>query len=386
MLVLGFDAGCGTCSDIATQIKRQVSDKLDVENLGSPKLMEWSQRVFGRETRWTPTLFEVEENDVKAWTGWRMSLALSRRLGPLDTLRVVRVLAQFRGASPVPVKEMDVAEGLSRGQFLKGAGGLTLTAALASSAIFAPSPATAQSATSPLDVVRTTPITGDKLKSLSRRIALNPDMRAISGTTLSTPARIAATKPRGATVKLRNGTIITVITYNSSERRIMSHATYSQRVGRAATSIAKALVKDGNGYVVTKVSEGGRLWRRPANISPSGFSALSASGPRPLGECPPESGGGGAPPCAVYYRDECLKWEDDLRCIAKDGGRTTGYCLGCVAGAAGVVATRGLSKMAWGFAAGGCTGCLDSGSGAFRGCSRCVAGPYRVRRVDYSRC
>ncbi len=74
-LVLGFDAGCFTCSELARKIEDAVGEKLEVRSLNDPMMDHWRKEVFGEEAPWAPTLIEVEGGTVRAWTGVRMGVA-----------------------------------------------------------------------------------------------------------------------------------------------------------------------------------------------------------------------------------------------------------------------------------------------------------------------
>jgi hypothetical protein len=124
-LVLGFDGGCGTCLELAKKIDERVGEKLEVQNLRDPQLMEWRKQALGEDAPWAPTLFEVDGSKVRAWTGVKLGLVLSRRLGPKDTWRVMQVLGGIKApkeTDTAPVTGV-FADGMSRGQFLKGVGG-----------------------------------------------------------------------------------------------------------------------------------------------------------------------------------------------------------------------------------------------------------------------
>jgi hypothetical protein len=83
----------------------------------------------------------------------KMGLALSRRLGPKDTWRVMHVLGEL-GAGPdltgsaameaLPVRTQEAVVGMSRGQFLKGVGGAAVAASVLSGGVLFPSLASAQ--------------------------------------------------------------------------------------------------------------------------------------------------------------------------------------------------------------------------------------------------
>ncbi len=98
-LVLGFDAGCSTCRDLAARIEERVGEKLDVRNLRNPEVEGWRVEALDEDAKWVPTLFEIKDGKVRAWSGWRMGWALSRAVGPAATWQVMQALAEV-GAAP----------------------------------------------------------------------------------------------------------------------------------------------------------------------------------------------------------------------------------------------------------------------------------------------
>lgn len=133
-LVLAFDAGCMTCSDLARRIEERVGGKLRTRSLWDPQVQEWRKRTLGDEAPWAPTLIQVGGGKVKAWTGWKMGINLSRLLGPVSTWRVMRTLGEA-GELPKLVASPGsnaVAVDFTRGQFLKGVGGGALAMSLLS--------------------------------------------------------------------------------------------------------------------------------------------------------------------------------------------------------------------------------------------------------------
>ncbi|MDQ3303712.1 MAG: hypothetical protein M3518_10235 [Actinomycetota bacterium] len=48
-LVLGFDAGCMTCSGLAKRIDERVGDKLEIRSLNDPVMQRWRGEVFGED-------------------------------------------------------------------------------------------------------------------------------------------------------------------------------------------------------------------------------------------------------------------------------------------------------------------------------------------------
>lgn len=120
-LILGFDAGCMTCSDLAQRIEEQMEGKLQVRNLRDLDVMGWRMEALGEDAPWAPTLFEIEDGKTRAWTGWRMGARLSYLLGPSATWRVLRVLGEANGASQgTDTLLTEPATGLTRRQLLKG--------------------------------------------------------------------------------------------------------------------------------------------------------------------------------------------------------------------------------------------------------------------------
>jgi hypothetical protein len=145
-LVLGFDAGCMTCSGLARSIEEAVGDKLEIRSLTDPAVEYWRRQALGEYAPWAPTLFEVKPASIRAWTGRRMGLVLASKLGLAATWRVMQVLGDVR-VGPAGADTLGAnAAGLSRGQFLKGMGGATLAMSLLSGAAAIPSLANAKEA------------------------------------------------------------------------------------------------------------------------------------------------------------------------------------------------------------------------------------------------
>jgi hypothetical protein len=103
-LVLGFDAGCMTCSELARRIEDRVGDKVEVRSLNDPTMDHWRGEVFGEDAPWAPTLVELDGGPVKAWTGVRIGARLSRALGPVATWRVMQVLGRSTQTSISPIR------------------------------------------------------------------------------------------------------------------------------------------------------------------------------------------------------------------------------------------------------------------------------------------
>lgn len=119
-LVLGFDAGCMTCSQLAERIEEAAGEKLETMSLSDPRMSEWRRQAFGEDAPWAPTLVEIESGKVRAWTGMRMGARLARRLGPAATLRVMKILGEIRESN---IAQHSPRPGLTRSRFLTGLGG-----------------------------------------------------------------------------------------------------------------------------------------------------------------------------------------------------------------------------------------------------------------------
>lgn len=130
-LVLGFDAGCMTCSELARKIEDEVGEKLEVRPLHDPQVTHWREQALGEDAPWAPTLVEVKGGEVKAWTGLKMGVMLSRRLGPGTTWRVMQLIGEIKAAPSATPNA-----GLSRGQFIKGLGGTAVAASVLLSGTF----------------------------------------------------------------------------------------------------------------------------------------------------------------------------------------------------------------------------------------------------------
>jgi predicted DCC family thiol-disulfide oxidoreductase YuxK len=139
-LVLGFDAGCMTCSELAKRIEERVGNRIEVRSLNDPQMNHWRKEVFGEAAPWAPTLVEVKAGKVRAWTGVRMGARLSRALGPLATWRLMRAVVaarevSFAGMPAATISGTSLNGSLSRGQFMKRVGTGALAAAVSASGL-----------------------------------------------------------------------------------------------------------------------------------------------------------------------------------------------------------------------------------------------------------
>jgi hypothetical protein len=179
-LVLGFDAGCMTCSELARRIEEQVGDKLEVRSLWDPQVEEWRKRALGEDTPWVPTLIEIKGLKVRAWTGKRMGLTLGRSLGPVATWRVLQVLGELGTVQEAEESSIGaLVVGMSRGQFLKGVGGAVVAMSVLSGGGKLASTALAAgngSHSGNLSVVSVKELTGNDLIEATRKGVRSQDM------------------------------------------------------------------------------------------------------------------------------------------------------------------------------------------------------------------
>jgi hypothetical protein len=125
--LLAFDAGCGTCSNVIARISTVVEDRLAVVNLGDERIRTLRRQALGEHPPFAPTLLKVDGGHVRVWTGFAMSVRLSRLLGPARSFKVIRALNQA-----------DVIVHGSRRRFLKTVPAVALGAFLLSGGRAAP--------------------------------------------------------------------------------------------------------------------------------------------------------------------------------------------------------------------------------------------------------
>lgn len=228
-LVLGFDAGCLACSELARRIEEQVGEKLEIRSLRNPQVREWRERALGDDAPWAPTLIEVKEpTEVRAWTGRSMALPLGRLLGPARTWRVMQVIGEM-GAASVSERLGDgpagaLARTVNRRQFLKGVGGAVGGAAILTGIGWVPlvsngvSPAQAQTRNqAPQEQAQAAsdpePLTGDELVSAARKKARRRDVVNLMGEKWSKGMQTGKVIQK----RTRNGDELWFICYDSSK-------------------------------------------------------------------------------------------------------------------------------------------------------------------------
>ena len=215
-LVLGFDAGCTTCSDLAKKIEEAVGDKLEIRSLYDPQVRHWREQVLGENASWAPTLIEVRGAGVRAWTGVRMGVALSTRIGPAATWRVMQILGDPQDRPRLGESSSAATIDISRKRFLRGIGGtavalgiLTGTGNLASAATSKPS--VQDDAPEALRSLSKTDLSGEELTRAARRVAQRSDIVNLMGKSWSDRVRDGrasrSLEDDGQTIQLRSETV-----------------------------------------------------------------------------------------------------------------------------------------------------------------------------------
>ncbi len=138
----------------------------------------WRREVFGEAPPWTPTLVEVEGGKVRAWTGARMGVRLSRALGSVATWRVMQVLVEANADLQLTDSfAANAVSGLTRRQFLKGVGGAVVAMSiLGGTGKLAPAAGAATS-------VRYEEIFGEELIEVARAVVTRRDIVNVSSET-----------------------------------------------------------------------------------------------------------------------------------------------------------------------------------------------------------
>ena len=328
-LVLGFDAGCTTCSDMALRIEAAIGERLEVRDLRDPEVAGWIEQALGREARWAPTLIEVSGSRVRAWTGPRMGLALGRRLGVRNTWRVLKAL----GANEAPETFSTPAErGLNRTQFLKGIGGAALAmTALSGTNIFARI-ANAAEWVHPLNrnkVVSSRQLEGEALRSAVARATASKDVKNVW-----TEGFPASDKITGARYTYKGGNAVTMISWVVGSQLLL-YFLPDRAIGNYKSQAMRIEVIPEEAYVLEATSVNGRQ---------QSLESTEASGSeRSTGRC-----------------RRCKKWKWGCVAIWANG------CAACARGACVPCAAGGLAACPF------CIGCLliACGYGARMCCKR----------------
>jgi hypothetical protein len=79
---LVFDAHCGMCRELATSIKKTANAKLEILSIYDPIAIGLLDQVFPKGWIHAPYLVVIEEDDVYAYSGARLSWQLLKLTGP----------------------------------------------------------------------------------------------------------------------------------------------------------------------------------------------------------------------------------------------------------------------------------------------------------------
>ena len=141
-LILGFDAGCMTCSRIAEDAAAASGGKLEVMNLGSAEMVKWRTQALGATPPWRPTLVELVGTVTAVRTGPAIGFALIRNLGTAGSWGVLKSIGKLRQESGEANRGPEF--GPSRSAFLRGltgaALGVSILAGSGNAAMAAPNP------------------------------------------------------------------------------------------------------------------------------------------------------------------------------------------------------------------------------------------------------
>ena len=229
-LVLGFDAGCTTCSGLARSIEEAVGDKLEVRSLSDPTMEHWRRQALGKNAPWAPTLVEVSGSNVQAWTGWRMAAHMARILGTATTWRVMQVLGEL---DAVPVPETGVAAKLagrlSRAGFLKGVGGALIATSILSGTEALAKGTTHEGWTHPLERVRFR--SQERLHGAARREALRSAAASSDVRNIWKDRQLPVENAFAVRHTLGDGTILTAVSWSPPDGKVLVHYAADRPIG-----------------------------------------------------------------------------------------------------------------------------------------------------------
>lgn len=112
-----FDSGCMRCTELARQIEHATQGWLKARSLRDPT-MQTLLNAARPGWRWEPTLVEIADGHVQAFTGLHMRARLAVKLGPRRALRVIQFVQ--RALSPQENIGQERRSFLKRGAILAG--------------------------------------------------------------------------------------------------------------------------------------------------------------------------------------------------------------------------------------------------------------------------
>ncbi len=124
-----FDAGCLTCHSMANAVETASSGWLVVRSLSNQDVQQQLAQAKP-QWKWEPTLLEVEQDRISAYTGMQLRLKLLRGLGPQRTWQTIQLMR--RAIEPQEILNPQRRRFFTRssavlGGLLLGIGGGTLT-------------------------------------------------------------------------------------------------------------------------------------------------------------------------------------------------------------------------------------------------------------------
>lgn len=282
-LVLGFDAGCMTCSELARRIEEEVGDKLELRNLHDPQVEQWRKQALGKDAPWAPTLIEVSDEVVKAWTGWRLAAHMSRALGPIATWQVMEVLGEAGAVSRT--QQLAANGGMSRGRFLKGlAGAMIGVSVLSGVGPLSSSVAAAEGQAH--RSVRLKELKGRRLIRAVNKAAEHADVKIVMPDGGAEMAHHDGTGAKAGIHTLENGDKMLVVAAPlADDRALLYYETRKKRVKRGQDK--KTLINreanvwraDGEGVVLENASHNGEPFESVSS-SPGSETTYSAQARR----------------------------------------------------------------------------------------------------------
>lgn len=352
-LVLGFDGGCFTCSGLAKEIEKLSEGRLEVLSLRDPQMEQWRNKALGANASWAPTLIEIKDLKVRAWTGWRMGVNLSRLLGPGATWRVMQALGEI--SVPPKVEESVAAKvlsGMSRGQFLKGAAGAAVAVGVLSGLGPLAGRAEALEEWEYPKSTNSTELKGTKLRDYCDRIAQRADSEWVAGgyatamqsglsvdSSTDTVASGGGVKARAWIHTMANGNEMYVCSFNLKNEKIVTYFEYARMRNNIKTEIKRwGLGSDEKNFYLERLTVNGARFTDPG--APS-LRTQAASCPE---QCQDITGFHQIKTCSVINVACILGGVGCLGCAGACGG-TGAACFFCVVPVCGGAATQCCSAV-----------------------------------------
>ena len=270
-LILGFDGGCLTCSNLATRIREQVGDQLEIRSLHEPQVEHWRKQALGEDAPWAPTLVEIKDGKVRAWTGWRMGLNLSRRLGPVATWQVIQILGEAKTAQNTRLADSEPPVSISRGRFIKGVAGAAVAMSVLplTRTVSSASAAEVDGVDSPLpEILNSEEFTGERLSSTVRKVLDRADVRNVLPEGTPTEHRLASEGSKVALHDLEGDNKLLSVALVLSADRVLHFQAYNKPVQRVRSE-ARVLRVEDEEIVLEQISINGEL------VQPSSESVTS---------------------------------------------------------------------------------------------------------------